>query len=68
MNVCIAIDKAEKQLIAAVNAVLKDYGLSCTLLEPIVGKIYRAVQDGKQKELAAAMEKEANEDGTERPR
>lgn len=60
MNICIAVDRAEKQLVAALNAVVEEYGLPCCLLEPIVGKLYRAVQDGKQRELAAA-EKEGDE-------
>lgn len=63
MKTCIALENAEKQLVEAVNAVIKDYGLPCYLLEPIVGKLYRAVQDGKQRELAAAMAEEAKDDG-----
>lgn len=63
MNICIAIDKAEKQLVAALNAVISEYGLPCYLLEPIVGKLYRAVQDGKQRELAAAVAEEAKDNG-----
>lgn len=63
MKTCIALENAEKQLVAAVNAVIKDYSLPCYLLEPIVGKLYRAVQDGKQRELTAAMAEEAKDDG-----
>lgn len=62
MNTCIALDKAEKRLVAALNEVVADYGLPCYLLEPIVGKIYRAVQDGKARELAAAQQEEKGEE------
>lgn len=63
MITCLALDNAEKQLVAAVNAIIKEYNLPCYLLEPIFDKVHRVIRDGKERELADARQKEATENG-----
>lgn len=64
MITCLALDNAEKQLVAAVNTIINEYSLPCYLLEPICDKVHRVIRDGKEQELAAARQaEEANGDG-----
>lgn len=59
---CARLEKAEIDLVNALNAVMQEQGLPCYLLEPIIERIYRAVLDGKRQELAAAKTDIANND------
>lgn len=53
----IALEEAEQEAVAAVNKIMQEKALPCFLFEPIIGKIYRQIQDGKAIELAKAQEK-----------
>lgn len=58
----IALADAEQEAVAAVNAIMQKRGLPCYLMEPIIGKIYQQVLNGKESELAEARVRAAQAD------
>ena len=56
-ELCISLESAENELFSVANTIMQKYSLPCYLMEPIVDKLYRAIIDGKNQELAAARER-----------
>lgn len=64
-QLCITLEEAEQELVAAVNGVLQKHNLPHYLVEPIVDKIHRQLIDGKRLELEAARAEYATDDPKE---
>lgn len=58
-DLVIRLADAEQELVDAVNRILQENALPFFLFEPIMDKIHRQIQDGKNAELAAARAKGA---------
>lgn len=50
----IALTEAEKETTDAVNSIMQKHGIPCFLMESIIYKIHRQLEDGKAAELKAA--------------
>jgi hypothetical protein len=57
----IALAEAEKEVTEAVNLAMQKNGIPCYLMESIVYKIHRQLEDGKAAELKAAKGGNQNE-------
>lgn len=57
---CLKLDEASREFIAAVEQISNKHGLPCYLLEPIVADVLMKVRSGKRDELERA--KQAYED------
>jgi hypothetical protein len=55
----IALAEAEKETTDAVNSIMQKHGLPCFLMESIIYKIHRQLEDGKAVELKDAERVEA---------
>ena len=53
-NLALVLDEAEREVTAALNAIMQKHGLPCYLMEPIIDKLHRQINDGKAAEIAAA--------------
>lgn len=53
-QLCIILEEAEQELVAAVNGIIQKHNLPHYLVEPIVSKIHHQLIDGKRAELEAA--------------
>ncbi len=57
-SLVVVLAEAEDEAIEAVNSIMQKNGLPCYLMEPIIYKIYRQLEDGKTAELKAAKKEE----------
>lgn len=57
-DLILRMTEAEQELVDSVNAVIQKHSLPCFLVEPMVGRIYAQLQQGKQLELVQAKERE----------
>lgn len=53
-QLCMILEEAEQELVAAVNGVIQKHSLPHYLVEPIMAKIHHQLIDGKRLELDAA--------------
>ena len=53
-NLALVLDEAEREVTAALNTIMQKHGLPCYLMEPIIDKLHRQINDGKAAEIAAA--------------
>lgn len=53
-NLALVLCDAEQELLDAASAIMQKHGLPCYLMEPMVDKLHRRVNDGKAAEIAAA--------------
>lgn len=53
-NLALVLDEAEREVTAALNVIMQKHGLPCYLMEPIIDKLHRQINDGKAAEIAAA--------------
>lgn len=66
-NLALVLDEAEGEATAALSAIMQKHGLPCYLMEPIIDKLHRQINDGKAAEIAAAKKEleEVDEDNTQ---
>ena len=53
-NLALVLDEAEHEVTATMNTIMQKHGLPCYLMEPIIDKLHRQINDGKAAEIAAA--------------
>lgn len=53
-NLALVLDEAEGEATSALNAIMKKHGLPCYLMEPIIDKLHRQINEGKTAEITAA--------------
>lgn len=66
-NLALVLDEAEGEVTAALSAIMQKHGLPCYLMEPIIDKLHRQINDGKAAEIAAAKKEleEVDEDNAQ---
>ena len=46
--------EAEKETFVAINGIMRKHNLSCAFFEPIIAKVHRQLEDGKNTEIENA--------------
>lgn len=66
-NLALVLDEAEGEVTAALSTIMQKHGLPCYLMEPIIDKLHRQINDGKAAEIAAAKKEleEVDEDNAQ---
>lgn len=57
IELCLLAEAAEQELNAAVQQIAQKYNLPYWVMEPMLNKLHRVVQDGKVQEVAAARQR-----------
>lgn len=53
-NLALVLNEAEKELADAVSSIMQKHSLPCYLVELLLDKLHRRINDGKTAEIAAA--------------
>lgn len=61
IELCLLAAAAEQELNTAAQAIAQKYNLPCWVMEPMVGKLHRALLDGKTQEISLAKQRMAAE-------
>lgn len=61
-NLVLVLCDAEQELMEAASSIMKNHGLPCYLMEPLVDKLHRRINDGKAAEIAAAKKELEDEE------
>lgn len=56
IELCLLAEAAEQELNTAAQAIAQKYNLPCWVLEPMVGKLHRALVDGRAREIDMAKQ------------
>lgn len=59
---CLILEDANNELVAAVEDIAKRHGLPYYLLEPMVSDVLTKIQNGKRKEIEGARKKYREEE------